>query len=364
MNATAEETTGTAVAPVANPFAAPIVAAPTGAAAHALVQREVAEVQAMMVIAKAHPRDPRASVDRILMACARESLAESALYSYSRGGQEITGPSIRLAEELARSWGNMLCGVTELARLESRSECLTYAWDLESNFRDEKRFTIRHWRDTKKGGYAVTEERDLYEMIANFGARRKRACILAVIPPDVTEAAIRQCEITLKTKGTVTPERVKAMVEAFATLGVMREHIEKRIQRHLDSITPAQMVQMGKILNSLKDGMSEVGAWFEMPEGAEGAQPPTTATEGVRNKLAARRGGAAPAAKESDAIPHYNAEQARAALLSAKTVAELDRSWASIKKDFSDTKRDLPIELESSYTELRETMGEDEARRS
>jgi hypothetical protein len=278
----------------ANPFAnAPIVAAPTGAAAQALIHREVAEVQGAMVIAKAHPRDAKAAVDRIMNSCARNTLAEAAMYSFSRGGTEITGPSIRLAEELARQWGNMLAGVTELVRGASSSECLAYAWDLETNFRDEKRFTVRHWRDTRTGGYALTDERDIYETIANFGARRKRACILAIIPGDVVEVAIHQCEVTLATKGTVTPERISNMVAELAKFNVTKEAIEKRLQRRVDTITAAQMVTMGKILNSLKDGMSHPGDWFEMPEvaGDTAGSGPKSATQSVKDKLASRQGG-------------------------------------------------------------------------
>ena len=39
--------------------------------------------------------------------------------------------------------------------------------------------------------------------------------------------------------------------------------IEKRIQRRLDTITAAQLVQLRKIFNSMKDGMSTPADWFE-----------------------------------------------------------------------------------------------------
>jgi hypothetical protein len=278
---------------VENPFASsPIVAAPTGAAAAALVQREVTEVQSAMIIAKRFPRDAKSAVDRILMACTRETLADAALYEYARGGTQITGPSIRLAEELARQWGNLVCGVTEIARHGGQSECLAYAWDLETNFRDEKRFTVRHWRDTRQGGYVLTEERDVYELIANLGARRKRACILAIVPGDVTEAAVKQCEETLTTKVKLTPERLTNMLNGFATFGVSKEQIEKRIQRHWESVTPALFVQLFKVYNSIKDGMSKAGDWFEALEVSGGEAEPKTATETVKGKLAAKREGA------------------------------------------------------------------------
>jgi hypothetical protein len=251
------------------------------------VQREVTEVQSAMVIAKRYPRDPKTAYDRIVIACTRPSLAEAALYEYVRGGTKVSGPSIRLAEELARQWGNIVCGVTEIVRMAGHSECLAYAWDLETNFRDERRFTVRHWRDTRQGGYALSEERDIYEVIANMGARRKRACILAVIPGDVTEAAVHQVDVTLKTKIDFNPERAKKMLEGFAEYHVTKEMLEKRIQRRWDSLTPALFLNLGRIFNSLKDGASSIGDWFE----TEGEEPAAaTRTDQVRGKLEARGG--------------------------------------------------------------------------
>ena len=61
----------------------------------------LAEVQAAMVVAKRFPRDETAAYSAIMTACKRPSLAEQAMYSYPRGGQKVTGPSIRLAETMA-----------------------------------------------------------------------------------------------------------------------------------------------------------------------------------------------------------------------------------------------------------------------
>ena len=265
----------------------PVVARPTGAVHDAVVNREVAEVQAAVMMAKRFPRDPVAALDRITNSCARSKLAEVALYEYARGGTDITGPSIRLAEAVAQNWGNVLSGVTILTSDVGKSECIAYAWDLETNYRDEKRFTVKHWRDTKKGGYALTDERDIYELAANMGARRKRACLLAVIPGDVIEAALHQCEITLHTKGEVTPERLKALIEKFAEFKVTQEMLEQRIQRRLDAMTPSQMVQLGKIYNSIKDGIGKAADYFAAPEGEEQAPEGQTRTESVKAKVKA-----------------------------------------------------------------------------
>ena len=361
---------------VANPYA-PVVAAPVGASAQALVQRESGEAQAAMMMARHFPRDERTAVDRILMACTRPSLAEDAVYQYARGGQDVSGASIRLAEELARQWGNMTCGVAELSRHGGQSEVLAYAYDQQTGFRDEKRFTVRHWRDTKTGGKAVTEERDIYELIANMGARRKRACILAIIPADVVESAVKQCEITLQAgHGEVTPERIKAMLEGFAAYRVTKEQIEKRIQRNIDSITPALLAQLRKIYTSLKDGMSSPVDWFEaLPADPNAqAQPAAPAGETVADKLArelAAKKGAASAANtqakadqgsqgaQSEYIPLWDEATALTHLRAQPTFEKLQLAWTEIRKDFSASNRELPLSVEATYNERGDVLTAD-----
>lgn len=125
-----------------------------------------------MVIAKRFPRDEKAALDRILNSCTRLTLAEQSLYSFSRGGSEITGPSIRLMEAIAQHWGNLEFGFRELERgIDENgvgySEVQAYAWDIENNTRRPLQFRVPHWRDKRNGGEKITAERDIYELVAN-----------------------------------------------------------------------------------------------------------------------------------------------------------------------------------------------------
>lgn len=278
----------------ANPFAnAPIAARPTGgnAVANTDQQRAVAEVQAAMMIARMNPRDPIAAMDRILNACTRPTLADSAVYTYSRGGSDVSGPSIRLAEAMAQSWGNMQFGIRELDQRNGESTVQAFAWDVETNTRREVTFQVPHIRYTRSGSKKLEDPRDVYEMVANQGARRLRACILAVIPGDVTEAAVIQCETTMKTKADTSPDAMKKMVDAFEGFGVSKEQIEKRIQRRLDAIQPAQVVSLKKIYASLRDGMSVAADWFESEQAEEQGQNGAGAsrTDAVKDKLKAKK---------------------------------------------------------------------------
>jgi hypothetical protein len=229
-------------------------------------QREVAEVQAAIILAKRFPRDIKAAIDRIITACQRPALAEAAVYTYAKGGTDITGPSIRLAEAMAQAWGNLTFGIRELDQRNGESTMEAFAWDIETNVRQVKVFQVKHIRHTKKGSYSLDDPREIYEMTANQGARRLRSCILGIIPGDITEAAVEECEQTMKAKADTGPEGIKKLVSAFEGMGVTKDQIEKRIQRRIDTITAAQMVGMRKIYNSLKDGMSSASDWFEISE--------------------------------------------------------------------------------------------------
>lgn len=229
--------------------------------------RAAQEVQAAMVIAKRFPRDEQAAFQRIMQACKRKMLAEVSQYAYPRGGQTVTGPSIRLAEVLAQSWGNMACGTIELEQRDGESVMMSYAWDLETNTRCDKVFSVPHKRDTRNGQKSLTDSRDVYELTANMGARRLRACILAVIPGDIVEAAVAECDKTMK-NGNSEPlaDRVRKMVGAFADIAVTIDMIEKRLGHRVDVLSESELVQLRKVYQSIKDNMASREQFFDMPK--------------------------------------------------------------------------------------------------
>lgn len=231
-----------------------------------MVSRQAQEVQAAMVIAKKFPRDEVDSFNRIMRACQRKSLAESAMYEYPRGGTKVTGPSIRLAEAMAQNWGNIDFGIIELEQKNGESQVMAYAWDLETNTRQTKIFNVPHVRGTKKGNIPLTDPRDIYEMVANQGARRLRACILGVIPGDVIDAAVDQCNKTL-VGDTSKPiiDLVREMAAIFQQeFSVPLESIEKYIGCKSEAFSMNDLVRLKKIYRSLHDGMAKREDYFDI----------------------------------------------------------------------------------------------------
>ncbi|MFG7051657.1 hypothetical protein ACGYT3_24020 [Burkholderia pseudomallei] len=296
--------------------------------------REIAEMQVTYLMAQQFPRDPAKAMNRILDAFTRLSLAEKSQYEYSRGGTEIRGPSIKAMEAIAAEWENIDVKWRVLSRgVDARgipfSEVEASAIDTQTRTRKTIAFPVSHWRDTKTGGYALKDERDIYELCANMAQRRVRACIEAVIPTDVIEAAMEQADTTLQ-KVDTSPEAMQKMLVAFEPFGVTRAHIEKRIQRSLDSIKPTQVVSLKRIYASLRDGVSEPADWFDKPAApatgkpAHEAEAPPAGTKADSIKARMRERGAEPAVPKADE-PSETREPEQAAPVdsSAPTYAEI-----------------------------------------
>lgn len=230
------------------------------------ITRQAQEVQAAMVVAKRFPRDEVASHNRILNACKRKTLAERAVYEYPRGGENVTGPSIRLAEVMAQNWGNLDFGITELEQRNGESTVMAYCWDLETNVRQTKVFTVKHVRATKKGSYALTDPRDIYEMVANQGARRLRACILGIIPGDIVDAAVKACNNTIACGDEPMIDRVRRMAQCFQDdFGVPLASLEKFIGCKAEAFTAQSIVRLRNVYTALKEGRAEREQYFDLP---------------------------------------------------------------------------------------------------
>lgn len=282
---------------IANPFTGKGIANVQRSGSIAETQiatKEVAEVQARVFLAKQFPRDQANACERILTACQRPSLANSAIYSYPVSGMDVSGPSIRLAEEIVRSWGNIDYGWNELERNSEAATLRAYAWDLETNAYKQIVFGVPLQRTSRHSIKPLRDEREIYNHLANYAVRRMRNCVLALIPDDVVEAAVEQCRETQLTNLKLTPERIKEMVAVFGSIGVSKVQLEAKFQRKIESIQPAQFVSLQRIYNSIRDGMSSPSDWFE-PESAK-----ETTADAIKKLLKKPAGEKAVPASESE----------------------------------------------------------------
>lgn len=229
--------------------------------------RAVAEVQAMVVVAQRMPRDVPRALQQIKESCGLLTLAERAFYKFPRGGQSVTGPSIQLATELARCWGNITYGVAELARSDEKgeSEMLAFAWDVQTNVRPSTSFIVPHKRDKKGGPEVLTDMRDIYENNANNAARRLREMIFRALPSWLVADAQEWCRETLENgeSDIPMPKRIASMLGVFAEIGIGRDRIEAKTGLKADALTPVDLANLKVSYLSIK--RSEVDAEDEFP---------------------------------------------------------------------------------------------------
>lgn len=234
--------------------------------------KELSEIKGKMFLARQFPRDPEWSLQSAMKECQRKELAEAAQYEFPKGDSVVKGPSIRLVEVLARHWGNITSGVDEIESKDGETTIKSYAWDLETNVSDSKTFTVKHERSVGRGDNRIikklTDERDIYEMVANKGARRKRACLLSVLPGWYVDAAVTACEETLRkslTEGKSMEEVISSIVTAFSEFDISPAQIEDKLGKPVESLSKNDVVKLRHLYSAIKDGFVKPGDAFGLP---------------------------------------------------------------------------------------------------
>lgn len=218
--------------------------------------RAVAEVQAAVTVALQFPRDMQRAWAEMEAACSRSALANRAFYSVPNRGN---GPSVHLARELARIWGNIDYGVRELSRDDEAgmSEIQAYAWDQQTNVRSSRTFQVPHARMKGKRREALADLGDIYLNNQNIGARAVREAIFTVLPNDYCEKAQDVCRRTVeKGDGEPLADRITKAISAFASIGIVVERLEAKLGKVRGQWGPQQVADVGIWYTSItRDGI-------------------------------------------------------------------------------------------------------------
>lgn len=273
--------------------------------------RAVAEVQAQVVVAQQFPRSVTAAVAAMEEAARQPALANRAFFRFPRGQETVAGPSIHLARELARCWGNIQYGITELRRDDAagQSEMMAWAWDVQTNTRDSNTFIVPHVRDTKNGPRVLADQRDIYENNANAGARRLREAIFAQLPVWFREQAIAICTQTIENGGgKPLAQRIAQAVRVFEAYRVTPGRIAAKYgHRTVDDLTAVDVGQLTVVYESLRQGTVTVDDEFPPEPDRVTAADVLASDDQAEGKPAAKR------ARKPKAAPEPPAEALAAA---------------------------------------------------
>ena len=226
----------------------------------ALTQLNTAEISQQIMTARAYPRSTvgfRRSMRE--MVTYDQPTALSCLYALKRGNKIIEGPSIRFAEAALQAWGNSRAGSRIV---DIGAEFITaqgFFYDLERNM--ALAFEVMR-RITDKDGQRFGD--DMIGVTGNAASSIAfRNAVLKGIPKiawNEPYQAARQLSIG---KGESITVKREEMLKAFAPLGVDKEQIFGLLGvKGIDDVTVDQMIVMGGVLNSIKEGEATVEVVF------------------------------------------------------------------------------------------------------
>lgn len=224
--------------------------------------RAIAEVQASVVVAQQCPRDIARAEGETRDVCGRMSLANRAFYRVPKRG---SGPSVHLARELARIWGNVQYGVWETRRDDEagESEIQAWAWDVQTNTRSSRSFVVPHQRMVQGERKRLVDLGDVYLNNQSVGARAVRECIYTVLPTWLVELAEETCRTTLRDgDGKPLSVRIDEMAQAFAGLGVKVAQIETKLGRKRGQWDAGDVASMAVLYSSIQRGEVTVAEEF------------------------------------------------------------------------------------------------------
>ena len=232
-------------------------------------KRAVAEALAQVRLAQMVGRDLNAVYAEVMEACSVPAMAEVAFYELPQGGEKITGPSIKLIEQIASAMGHFEWGHRELSRTEAtsdnfgRSEVEVFVWDKLKNNRSLRQITVMHVRDSRNGAQALRYQRDIDNAIANIAAKQMRGRLQALLPKWLVEAAIQRCRDTLEGNSPDSiPVRVRKMITRFSSYGVTPEMIAAYLKiKSLENVTIDNLTSLMGVFQAIKDG-APIGDYF------------------------------------------------------------------------------------------------------
>jgi hypothetical protein len=284
-----------------------------------------AEIDQQISTAKRYPRKlTEVKQEMVEMATLDEETAASCFYSLPRGGKNIQGPSIRLAEIALSCYGNIRAGTRIIETVVDGSSpyvaIQAVCHDLQKNIAVmiEKRRRIVGKKS--KGG--IIDDDDI-NLAANAGsAIAFRDAMFKVIPGillrPVYEAARK---VAIGDAKTLSDRRVRA-VEAFQKMGVSADRVLSSIGKtKIDEVTLEDLETLIGTFTAIKEGSTTIENAFPpvpLKEHKKVEKPDFTPPSDEIKTVAQEPTGME---QEKPATPAQSKEKARTAA-KAKTVEE------------------------------------------
>lgn len=258
----------------------PLVATPSGGAPSLAVlgdrdpERENT-IAVLHKLARSNPRNPVAIREAVLGELRfAPDLAVNAYYSikYAGSSKPVSGPSIRAAEALARSWGNNVATVSLTGETDDHVEMTGRFVDLETLHMTEKPFRApkrvkRRGRGGKEDFFVTLRGEQLAQATQSAASKALRNAILAGLPDwlkhGYEQEARRLVSAQENERGTEARDafldRMRKWVEKItADHAVPLSDLETALGLPIDSWTAKEAATLRGLVNALEAGIMSV----------------------------------------------------------------------------------------------------------
>jgi len=276
------------------------------------------DVDLQVRTAKTFPRSIVQFKEQALeMVAIDKETAESCSYAYKRGGKIIEGPSTRLAEIIAASWGNLRVA----ARTTGTDEGFIYAesvcWDLENNV--AVNYETRR-RITNKEGQRFSD--DMVGITGNATTSIAfRNSVFRVVPRAYVNEIWKEARKVAAGGQTLEQKRTE-MVHWFDGQGVTEQQILDLLNiSALGDISKEQLAMLRGFAQSIKDGVTSIESIFHSDE----QQDETESPEDENTRPVEDEQSEAVPAEESQASGPQTTDQPKADSLDAQKGKLIDK---------------------------------------
>lgn len=225
-----------------------------------------AEIDMQIATARRYPRElGKVKSDMVSFATLDEETAESCFYSLPRGGKNIQGPSVRLAEIAVACYGNLRAG-TRILHAETTGSTphvvvQSVCHDLEKNtaVAIEKRRRIVG----KKSKNGVIDEDDINLAANACSAIAFRDAVFKVVPGALIRPVFEQAKrVAIGDAKTLNDRRARA-IDAFAKMGVSKERVLLAVgKKSVEAVDLADLETLIGLHTAIRDGATTIDEAF------------------------------------------------------------------------------------------------------
>ncbi len=238
-----------------------------------------AEISQQVATAKRYPRrrDKEIADEIMGRATLNESIAAECMYSLKRGDKMITGPSIRFAEVVRASFGNIRVAA-RFVRLDlddpERGAVIVEAAAHDMQTNNTEIIPVR--RSVMTSGFGGKKPRvynaDMSNMTVNAASSlARRNAILAVVPKAVWIEAFQRVVLVLQGDASSLATRRQEVLDAFTRIKVPAADVFAAIGvKSIEDITLEHMPQLKGFITAIAEGETAASVLGKAAESAGG----------------------------------------------------------------------------------------------